>query len=129
MKNLLLIEPNPILAQTYSQAFSYAGDWQVQCAQDGQAGVYVADTTQPDLVVLAMELGEQNGIAFLHEFRSYPDWQRVPVILLTTLPPERFVSIVPVLQRELYVDHVLYKPQTSLRTLVRIAHKLTRGAA
>lgn len=117
MPNILLIEPDRLLAQTYHQVLTEAGHQVVACA-GAQAAVMAADKIRPDLVILELQLVEHSGIEFLYEFRSYPEWQTIPVLIHTHVPPAEFNESWPILGRELGVDIYLYKPRTSLRQLL-----------
>jgi CheY-like chemotaxis protein len=116
MAHVLLIEPNTVLARTYMQAFEHVGHTAV-CARGAQDAIYAADEQQPDVVVLELQLGAHDGIEFLHEFRSYSEWQAIPVILHSSLASPQLRAMQQGLQ-ELGVVHSLYKPQTSLQRLI-----------
>src|SRR6267142_5468877 len=118
MADILLIEPDRVLADTYRQALTADGH-QVTTVSGAQAAISAADDAKPDLVVLELQLVEHSGIEFLYEFRSYTDWQTVPVIVQTQVPPGEFQDSWPLLQQELGVQVYLYKPQTSLKRLRR----------
>jgi DNA-binding response OmpR family regulator len=77
-----------------------------------------ADVIQPDLVILELQLVEHSGIEFLYEFRSYTDWQQVPVIIQSQVPPAEFADSWQLLHDELGVRGYLYKPRTSLTQLL-----------
>ncbi len=127
MPQILLIEPDYVLAKTYSRALITAG-YQVQAVPTAQAAITAADTQTPDLVILELQLVEHSGIEFLYEFRSYADWQAVPVIIQSQVPHGEFADSRQLLHDELGVKDYLYKPQTSLRLLIRTVNELT-GAA
>jgi CheY-like chemotaxis protein len=116
MAHILLIEPNTVLARTYMQAFEHVGHSTI-CARTAQDAVYAADDRQPDVVVLELRLGAHDGIEFLHEFRSYSEWQAIPVILHSSITPAQLLPLEPALQ-ELGITASLYKPQTSLQRLI-----------
>ncbi len=116
MNKILLIEPDCVLAKIYSQAFAAKGH-QVNWQQSAQAAIFAADHHKPDAVVLELRLPEHNGIEFLYEFRSYADWQNVPVILNTFVPPEHLTLHKPQL-RALNVAVHLYKPSSGAADLV-----------
>lgn len=118
MKNVLLIEPNTSLAQTYAKALQYAG-CQVAHTTNAQDAVDIADKNAPDLIILELQLAAHSGVEFLHEFRSYTEWQNVPVIVNTAIPPTHTAPIKNVLVKELGVRAVLYKPRTTLKELLR----------
>lgn len=117
MAQILLIEPDRVLAESYVQALLHAGH-EVQAAGSAQAAILSADAIAPDLVILELQLVEHSGIEFLYEFRSYTDWQDVPVLLQTNVPRSEFADSWQLLNRELGVKTYLYKPRTSLNELI-----------
>ncbi|MDP9129325.1 MAG: response regulator [Candidatus Binatota bacterium] len=116
MARVLLIEPDRVLAETYSKALTAAGH-QVVTRAGAQAAITAADQAQPDLVILELQLVGHSGIEFLYEFRSYPEWQAVPVLVHSSVPPAEFAGNRQLLEQELGVNDYLYKPRTSLRQL------------
>ncbi|HVX48011.1 MAG TPA: response regulator, partial [Candidatus Saccharimonadales bacterium] len=101
----------------YRQALLAAGHVVVCCAS-AQAGIISADQHRPDLIILELQLIEHSGIEFLYELRSYADWQGIPVIVQTQVPPSEFTANRRLLREQLGVDHYLYKPDTSLKDLL-----------
>lgn len=128
MPKVLLIEPDRILAQIYLQALEKAGHKVSVCA-GAQASVLAADQTKPDLVILELQLVEHSGIEFLYEFRSYPDWQNIPVIIQSQVPINEFNESAEILKKELNVTNYLYKPQTNLKQLIEQVNRLLPVAA
>lgn len=124
---VLVIEPDKVLGDTYLQAFERAG-FEVAVARSAQGAVDAADDHTPDCVVLELQLPGHNGVEFLHEFRSYVEWQHVPVILNTYTSPQGFAAVRPAL-KTLGVVAVLYKPQASLRRLIAAVQQALGQAA
>jgi DNA-binding response OmpR family regulator len=116
MAQILLIEPDDVLAEHYSTAITYAGH-NVFRVRGAQEAINYSDTVKPDVVVMEIQLSEHNGVEFLYEFRSYPEWQNTPVIVLSSVPPTEFKHT-PSLWEELAVLAYHYKPRTSLKQLV-----------
>jgi DNA-binding response OmpR family regulator len=87
MANILLIESDKILASNLTQFFKRAGHY-VAWHVDPQEAILTADKSQPDVVVLELLLAGRSGIEFLYEFRSYPEWQALPVIIYSNLSEE-----------------------------------------
>jgi DNA-binding response OmpR family regulator len=112
---ILLIEPNTRLAYIYSEGLKQSG-YSVAVSSDAQAAILMADEQRPDAVVLELQLAAHNGIEFLYEFRSYAEWQAVPVILLTLTPPHA-LRISRATMQQLGIVDCLYKPTTTLRQL------------
>lgn len=117
MAKILLIEPDRLLADTYFKVLAKAGH-QVGVSAGAQAAITAADRVKPDLVILELQLTGHSGIEFLYEFRSYPEWQGIPVIIHTLVPLSEFAASQELMKRELGVNTYLYKPRTSLRQLV-----------
>ena len=123
MAYVLLIEPNTLLANTYTQAMQYAG-YEVAHSTGAQAAILAADVQTPDVVVLELQLPLHNGVEFLQEFRSYSEWKRIPVIVNTVIPLARLsAGGYAALKRDLGVETVVYKPRTSLKDLLRLVRE------
>jgi DNA-binding response OmpR family regulator len=120
--NLLLIEPDKRLAATY-RAYLEENGYAVGWAAHAQDAVIQADTTTPDLVLLELQLAAHNGVEFLYEFRSYAEWQAVPVVLLTTIGPHA-LGLTPAVMERLGIERCLYKPATTLKQLLRTVREV-----
>ena len=114
MKNILLIEPDEKTSEILKKALTNK-EVKVFCAKDSQTAVDIADKDKPDLVILELAIPDQNGVAFLHEFRSYPDWSKIPVIVHTHISISG--STTKKAWKLLGVVECLYKPTTSLKKL------------
>lgn len=117
MAKLLLIEPERLLADTYAAALTAAGH-EVRHAATAQAAIHSADEVIPDLVLLELQLARHDGVEFLHEFRSYQEWQAIPVIVHSFMVPGELALAEPALRQRLGVGAVLYKPRTALKQLL-----------
>lgn len=118
---VLIIEPDKILAQTYAIALHAAGHQPV-CCTNAQQAIFAADAQTPDVVLLELQLVRHSGIEFLYEFRSYSEWQNIPVIIHSQVPPTEFIDNYDMLKEELGVVDYLYKPHTSLTKLAAHIH-------
>jgi CheY-like chemotaxis protein len=76
----------------------------------------MADARRPDAVVLELQLPHHNGIDFLYEFRSYPEWFDIPLLVFTFVPQAELSQAITLTQ-DLGVVRVLYKPETNLERL------------
>src|ERR1700741_3726207 len=101
--NVLLIEPDKKLGGVYKAALEQAGH-AVEMVAHAQDAVHTADEQKPDVVVLELQLAKHNGIEFLYEFRSYSEWQNIPVVLLTMVPPASLQITKEILQTLGIVD-------------------------
>lgn len=122
MSRVLLIEPNRLLAKIYLEALSNAGH-EVQVCATAQTAVFCADEQTPDVVILELQLVGHSGIEFLYEFRSYPEWQHIPAVIVTCVPAAEFTDSWGLLRHELGVTAYHYKPILTLNTLLKeVAH-------
>jgi DNA-binding response OmpR family regulator len=118
MAYILLIEPNRVLAQIYADALEQQGH-EVCISSRADTAVSECDQQCPDVIVLELQLVEHNGIEFLYEFRSYPEWNNVPVVLLTLAPPTT-LNLTVATMKQLNIAGYLYKPSADLRKLLKL---------
>jgi len=119
---VLLVEPDKIQADSIVEALRRDGH-KVEHAVSAQQAVHIADEQIPDVVVLELQMPRHNGVEFLYEFRSYPEWLRVPVIVYSYVPPRELIQSAT-LSTELGVVSMLYKPETSLAALCAAVRKV-----
>ena len=115
MVKILLLETDHLLAKNLRQFLKNSGyevDWQV----DPQAAIESADTVPPDAIVLDLMLAQHSGIEFLYEFRSYPEWQNLPVIIFSNISAEEVSGCLEAFE-QLNVSAYHYKLTTSLAKL------------
>ncbi len=115
MAKILLVEPDINLAQTLIHSLKNRGHKIKVCAT-AQAAIHGVDSFKPDIVILELQLPVHNGIEFLYELRSYQDWQTVPVIVHSLVPPT-LKAISSMLWDNLHIVAYHYKPVTKLATL------------
>lgn len=128
MSQILLVEPDSILADLYRRGLETVGHNVLICA-GAQSAIHSADVTKPDVVILELQLVEHSGIEFLYEFRSYPEWQAIPVLVLSGIPPNEFSGSHDLLMNELGVRAYHYKPLTSLSNLLLAIDQVVRIVA
>lgn len=125
--NILLVEPDRILGEAVKialEACSYDVTWKrtAQTALDALDDPLASGL--PDLIILELQLGLHNGIEFLYEIASYPEWQHIPVIVHTINVKAQDEMFGESLE-QLKVRAVLYKPKTSTAQLVQAVKHLT----
>ena len=119
MKQILIIEPDVVLADIYSKALTTQG-FKVIVAGDAQSAISLADKDRPDLIVMEIQLASHNGIEFIYELRSYPEWQSIPIIIQSLVPLSEFNTKIT---EHLGVISYLYKSSTSLLKLINEVNK------
>lgn len=114
---VLFLEPDALLASTYRRALERAGH-SVSHHTSAAMAMQAADRQRPDILVIELQLARHNGVDFLYEFRSYREWQSIPVILMSQVPPQEAVMSGEVWE-QLGITTYLYKPHTTLQQLVQ----------
>jgi len=122
--NVLLIEPDRLLADTYRLALEAVGHSVRMCA-GAQSAIFCADEVTPDVVLLELQLVGHSGIEFLYEFRSYPEWQNIPVVIHSHVPAGELAGSWQVFKKHLGVSSYHYKPLTSLQKLIHVVQELS----
>ncbi len=120
MAHILLLEPDSLLAGSLSQFFANANH-SVSVHSDPQAAVTAADSQKPDIIITELQLAGRSGVEFLYEFRSYPDWQAIPIIVFTNLHPEQ-TKIYQEVLNELGISGCLHKTGSGLPELLKLVH-------
>lgn len=113
---VLIVEPSKNLAKVVKSALEQKGI-SAQVASSAQGGISEADRSTPDLVLLELLLRKNNGLEFIHEFKSYPEWFYTPIIIYSDLPYSELFVEDPML-KEMNIIEYFYKPETSLEKLV-----------
>ncbi|MDO8591466.1 MAG: response regulator [bacterium] len=122
MAKILFIEPDRLLGANAKQILKRAGhdvDWHV----DPQEAMDSADVSHPDIIILDLLLAGRSGVEFLYEFRSYPEWTKLPVIIYSNVPAEEF-SGTGIGAVQLDITAYYYKPTTPVSELVSSVEKI-----
>jgi len=118
MTRLLLIDDDPMITEPLVRQLSLAG-YDVLVAQDGRSGLQLAQTKQPDLVVLDVMMPETDGWEVCRKLRQS---SVVPILMLTALGEE----VDRILGLELGADDYLTKPFSIRELKARIKALLRR---
>ena len=82
MSKILLVEDNEMNRDMLSRRLKKKG-YEVAIAVDGQQGVDMASTENPDLILLDMSLPVMDGWEAAKRLKSDPATQQIPIIALT----------------------------------------------
>ncbi len=117
---VLLIDDDPDVLEVVSLTFEMRWpDSTIVSALDGDTGIQMADTENPELVILDIGLPDMDGYAVCQEIRRFSD---VPIIILTVRDGES--DIVRGLQ--LGADDFVAKPFRPIEFMARIQSVLRR---
>ena len=82
MKKILIIEDNQIVANVYRNKLAVEG-YQAEIALDGETGLKMMRTFQPDAIVLDLMLPKMSGVEVIKEIRSEADFSKLPIIVFS----------------------------------------------
>ena len=88
MKKIVIIEDDLAISQMYRMKFETDG-FEVYLADNGQSGVDLVKTVQPDIVLLDLLMPEMSGHQTLAEIRADQNIANTPVIILTNTESEQ----------------------------------------
>src|SRR5438105_12728691 len=82
MKKILIVEDDQIVANIYRNKFSVEG-FQVEIALDGESGMEMVRSFQPDAVILDLMLPRLTGVDLMKKIRSEPNCEHLPVVVFS----------------------------------------------
>jgi DNA-binding response OmpR family regulator len=82
MKKILIIEDDPIIANVYRNKLSVEG-YQTEAALDGESGLKLMRSFQPDAIVLDLMLPKMSGAEVIKEIRSEAEFSKLPIIVFS----------------------------------------------
>jgi signal transduction histidine kinase len=118
---ILIIDDDAMVREMIATALEQAGMEPVQ-APDGQQGVQVAISTQPDLILCDVQMPRLDGYATLAQLRKNPSTATIPFIFLTGLSDRTNIRQ----GMDLGADDFLSKPITVLELLGAIHSRLEK---
>ncbi len=90
-RSVLLVEDDPNVANLVAFRLKREG-FEVAHVADGERALERFSGPAPSLVILDVLLPYRNGYELLGELRKSPGWERVPVIMLTSMSREQDVT-------------------------------------
>ena len=78
----LLVDDDEVVRRGVRQALEPIG-WKVTEAENGQVAVEAIATARPDVIILDLMMPKMDGFEFLDELRGRPEWQDIPVVVIT----------------------------------------------
>ena len=121
-RRVLVVEDDPSIAIGLRINLESEG-YEVHIADDGERGLDLARTIEPDLMILDLMLPRRNGLEVLHDLRN--EGRTFPIIILSAKSAE----MDKVAGLELGAEDYVAKPFSLAELLARVRVALRRGAA
>ena len=82
-KLILVIDDEEPIQKVVRLSLKMEANWQIICASSGQEGIHLAETHQPDAILLDVMMPEVDGISTFEKLHNNLQTRDIPVILLT----------------------------------------------
>ncbi len=85
MYTVLIVDDDPGIRKAAQASIELVAGWQTLLADSGPAGLDLAQTQQPDAILLDVVMPAMDGMTTLYHLQANPLTQPIPVILFTSL--------------------------------------------
>lgn len=82
-KRVLIIDDEIGIRKITEISLKAIAGWEVLAAASGSEGLAIAETEQPDVILLDVMMPEMDGIKTFEQLQSNPKTQAIPTIFLT----------------------------------------------
>ena len=82
-KRILLIDDEETIQEVVQVGIEIESGWQVAIASSGLEGISIAQTEQPDAILLDVMMPDMDGISTLSRLKADRQTRAIPVIFLT----------------------------------------------
>jgi DNA-binding response OmpR family regulator len=119
---ILLIEDDVFLSNIYSKKFESEG-FEMLIALDGEKGLKLALSKEPDLILLDLLLPGLNGFEVLKALRKDERAKKIPVILLTNLSQKEDIEKGLALKADDYLIKTHFMPSEIVEKIKKFLGK------
>lgn len=113
-KTILIIEDEEAMLQALYDKFTFEGFY-AEKAKNGREGLELIHKDTPDVIILDIIMPTMDGISFLKEIRTIPEYCTIPVIILSNLNPNDEVRYLVAKSQPAFY---LIKSETKLEALL-----------
>ena len=120
---VLIVDDEAMVRDLYRVALEHAG-YKVVEAADGEAGLELAITVGPDMILLDVRMPKMNGIEMLRRLKESDATNEIPVVVLSNFDEPSVVRE----SLELGAHGYLVKVGTDPRELGNVVEKVLNGS-
>ena len=122
-KFILIIDDEEDVKEIAQMGLEMAADWRVITASSGKEGLRLAETSQPELILLDLMMPDWDGKETLRQLKANQNTAHIPVILMTA----KTQSAIAAELTELGLVGVIIKPFRPLQLPEQIAALLNKN--
>jgi CheY-like chemotaxis protein len=122
MAKILLIEDDPLIFRLYQRLFSLEG-FQIEIAENGQAGLDKLNSFTPDIILLDIMMPTMNGIEMMSRLKDDEITKNIPVVVLTNLSDMRVTNMALAKGAVLYIIKSQTEPADVIATVKSVLEK------
>jgi two-component system alkaline phosphatase synthesis response regulator PhoP len=119
MHKIEIVEDDQAIREMYKFKLE-SSDYDVYTAENGQAGLELAETIKPDLILLDIKMPIMNGDEMLKKLRQEVWGALTKVIILTNLSRDEAPKILNLLRVERYIIKAHYTPKEVLKIIEEV---------
>lgn len=120
-KQILVIDDEDDIRKLIQTCLEIMGGWEVLTAKSGSEGLLVAESVNPDAILLDVMMPEMDGTDTFKKLQANPATKHIPVILLTAkgrTTNQRLFT-------EMGIKGIINKPFNSQKLAAQVAAALT----
>ena len=107
---VMVIEDEVLLLQAITKKLELSGMTSISCTTGKQAVDYLNSLPElPDAIWLDYYLKDMNGLDFMHELKKNPEWEKIPVIVVSNSASEDKVHSMLALGVKKYILKAQYR--------------------
>lgn len=122
-KQILVIDDDSDIRKLIQTCLEIMGGWQVLTAKSGNEGLLLAQTAQPDAILLDIMMPDMDGTVTFQKLQANPLTKHIPVILLTA----RGRTARQALFTELGIKGIINKPFNSQKLAAQVEAALAEN--
>ena len=84
-KRILTIDDDAVMCEVYKYVLTEEG-YDVTVVRDGRKALAELRVKTPDLILLDIKMPNMSGWEVLEVIRTTPEWQDIPVVMVSALP-------------------------------------------
>lgn len=91
MSRILLVDDNADIINLVKTILERWG-YEVFSGRNGEEGLHLMSSTQPDAIISNLRMPRMDGMAFLEHVRDRAEWAAIPFVMMSALRSEEYTN-------------------------------------